>query len=51
MLLSVEVLNVITLFVCFCTKCTSAKERFLEGYMILRFECFFYCTIPMRKYI
>ena len=34
MLLSIEVLNVGTLFVCFCSKCTYAMESFPEGNMI-----------------
>ena len=51
MLLCVEVLNVVTLFVCFCSKCKSAMESFPERNMIRRFKCFFYSTIPMKKNI
>lgn len=46
MLFSVEVLNVITLFVCFCSKCAYSMESFPEGNMIWRFECFLIVPFP-----
>ena len=46
MLLSVEVLNVITVVVCFCLKCVSAIESFPGGNMIWCFACFFIAQFP-----